>query len=148
MKSSDTGARISHATLTTDIPAVAAERHAYRSSRSNMLLVGSDARVDALITAITGLPSAGLPEWDRQNPLSIAAATADTCLVRNAQQLDAEEQLRLNKILETSAGRIRVIATAAWPLYPLVARGEFHEELYYRLNMLCLELADDASGRS
>jgi hypothetical protein len=143
MKSSDTEVRIFQATF----PAVVAERHAYRSSRSNMLLVGSDARVDALITAITGLPSTDLPEWDRHEPLNITSA-ADTCLVRNVQQLDAAEQLRLNQILERWAGRIRVIATAAWPVYPLVARGEFHEELYYRLNMLCLEPADGTSVRS
>ena len=114
------------------------ERSIYRLSRSNMLLVGSEARVDALITAVTGLPARTLPAWTTIEPGHETAAP-ETLVVRDVHLLSNAEQARLYDAIGGWMGRVRVIATAPAPVFPLVSRQLFREELYYRLNMLCLE---------
>ena len=114
------------------------ERSIYRLSRSNMLLVGSGSRVDALITAVTGLPAHSLPVWSGIEPGRESGAP-ETLIVRDVHLLSNPEQTRLYDAIGGWMGQVRVIATAPAPVFPLVARRLFREELYYRLNMLCLE---------
>lgn len=115
------------------------EGRAYRRTRSNMLLVGPELRVDALVSAVTGLPAAAIPSWAPGMPPLDADAMPETVLVRNVHLLDEAQQHQLFEAIGAWQGRVRVIATSAAPLYPLVVRRAFHEGLYYRLNMLCLE---------
>lgn len=111
-------------------------RHVH--SRTNMLLVGPDARIDALITAFTGRPASALATWQPGVP-SETDPVPDTVLVRNVHLLDGAQQAQLHETIARWHGRARVVATAPAPVYPLVRRGVFLESLYYRLNMLCLE---------
>lgn len=117
------------------------DRATYTRSRSNMLLVGPDSRVDPLITAVTGMPAQAVPRWSvgHDDPDADASAVPETLLVRNVQLLTIEQQTRLFRTIGGWQGRVRVIATAPAPVYPLVARRQFHEGLYYRLNMVCLD---------
>ena len=118
------------------------ERITYARSRSNMLLVGSEPRVDAVISAVTGLPAQALPEWadpDDEQVLAEPGGVPQTVLVRNVQALTAAQQQRLFEAIGVWQGRVRVIATAPAPVYPLVSSQLFNERLYYRLNMLCLD---------
>jgi hypothetical protein len=123
-------------------------------SRSNILLIGSDDEVERAIIAITGLPTAALPVWppgleplvslaERSVPLDEHESRREwvTVVVRDVQALDATAQEQLNAWLGKHAGTLRVIATAAASLYPMVERREFLESLYYRLNVMCVESA-------
>lgn len=122
------------------------------AARSNILLIGSDDEVEQAIVAITGLPAAALPVWRRAvEPIaSLAERSAPleqhksrkewvSVVVRDVQALDATAQERLNAWLGEQAGTLRVIATAAASLYPMVERREFLEPLFYRLNVMCVE---------
>jgi transcriptional regulator of acetoin/glycerol metabolism len=50
------------------------------------------------------------------------------------------DQCRLLTWLEMSGGRIQVVSTTTSPLLPLVESGVFHDTLYYRLNVVCVDL--------
>ncbi len=115
------------------------QNSSFRLTRSNMLLVGPAARVEALIVAATGRPSAALPEWQPDLGADGPSPMPETILVRDVQNLDGVQQARLHQAIADWHGVVRVLATAPAPLYPLVVRGTFLEALYYRLNMLCLE---------
>lgn len=112
---------------------------AFHRTRSNMLLVGPPARVEALILAATGVSSTDLPTWPPGSSASHRLAGPGTVLVPNVQMLDERQQAELHQAIADWRGMVQVVATAPAPLYPLVRRGTFHEGLYYRLNMLCVQ---------
>lgn len=114
------------------------EGRAYRRVRSNTLLVASAHRLDALLTAVTGLPASALPEWTPEARAWQGTDTPETLVVRDVHLLDGAQQRGLFEAIGEWQGRVRVIATASAPLYPLVAAQRFDEALYYRLNMLCV----------
>ncbi|MBM4037706.1 MAG: sigma-54-dependent Fis family transcriptional regulator [Planctomycetes bacterium] len=64
-------------------------------------------------------------------PLAVQPKLLRAIQERRFERLGGEEAVRVN---------IRVIATTKRPLSALVASGEFREDLYYRLNVVPLEL--------
>jgi transcriptional regulator of acetoin/glycerol metabolism len=50
------------------------------------------------------------------------------------------EQIRILQWLDEVAGHIRVVSTTTVPIFPRVTRGEFNEVLYYRLNVVYVDV--------
>lgn len=63
-----------------------------------------------------------------------------TVVVPDADALDADQQRRLLEWVDT-LGDVRILSLASKPIYPLVQCGAFLDALYYRLNVLYVELA-------
>ena len=109
--------------------------------RPNVLLEGSEAATDAVVSEAMGwLPKphatwTGAPTPDRPA----------TLVVRSLSSLDRDAQQSLLAWLEAPGDQVQVISTTTEPLYPLVIRGDFLPNLYYRLNVLLLDIA--ANGR-
>lgn len=114
---------------------------ALRLARSNTLLVAGHTEVDALLSAVTGWPAKSIPTWTpgAGSPDTATNATPNTLVVRDVHLLDTTEQRGLFEAIDAWQGRVRVIATSAVPLYPLVSARQFDEALYYRLNLLCVD---------
>ena len=122
-------------------------------SRSNVLLIGSAAETERAIVSITGRSASTLPAWsaaggpqlfpderprlgeERESP-----SDPVTVVVHDVQALDPAGQQRLHDWLAEHAGTMRVIATATALLHPMVERRELLEALYYRLNIVCIDL--------
>jgi transcriptional regulator of acetoin/glycerol metabolism len=68
-------------------------------------------------------------------------------VVHDISALTAPEQDRLLGWLDDPHRRTQVVCTTTEPLFPLVARGLFDETLYYRLNVILLQLTR-SSGRT
>jgi DNA-binding NtrC family response regulator len=62
-------------------------------------------------------------------------------VVRSVSALDRDQQQALLAWLDAPGNRMQVISTTTDPLYPLVSRGAFLANLYYRLNVLLLDVA-------
>lgn len=116
-----------------------------QQSRPNVLLIGPDADMDSAITSVAGRAPGCIPDWSVAVAQTPPDLTPDTIVVRNVAGLDGGEQRRLHRWLDERVGSVRVIATAATPMYPMVERAEFLESLYYRLNVVCVELEARAS---
>jgi hypothetical protein len=105
--------------------------------RPNLLLEGPEAQVQAVVAALRPLlPSpviawcgGGLPDEHR-----------GTLIVQKVCRLDDTQQRQLMMWLDDTVGTVQVIATTSEPLYPLVERGVFLDVLYYRLNILRVEM--------
>jgi DNA-binding NtrC family response regulator len=70
-----------------------------------------------------------------------------TLIVRDVAALTATDQQRLLQWLDRGE-RSQVLSTAAQPVFSLVERGEFLEDLFYRLNVLRLDAATSVRERA
>jgi len=63
-----------------------------------------------------------------------------TLILENVTSLRATEQTNLLTWLSAADQRIQIVSTTTQPLFPFVARGDFDEQLYYRLNTVLLHI--------
>jgi hypothetical protein len=121
---------------------------ALNAARPNLLLQGPDAATDAAIGALG--PALGTPihRWRGGMPLPVLTSRPGTLLLRNLVALNAESQTMLLRWLDATHGRVQVVSTTSVPVYPLTRRGVFLASLYYRLNVMCIDVhvADQESG--
>ena len=118
-----------------------------RTAHANPLLVGAEA---AVVDILDGLrPSCRQPvetcEVGSFLALSPPSQTG-TLILRDVGNLTQEGQRRLMKWLDDNVhDRIQVITTNAAALWPQVRDGAFTEALYYRLNVIYIDLTDGAA---
>jgi Sigma-54 interaction domain len=124
-----------------------------RLASVNLLVLGAD---DVLAQRIASLlPYLVTPilvrhrgESLRLPPTSLAAGTL---LVYDVATLTFQEQHALNQWLSARTGRARVVSTASESLLPMVEAGAFNDGLYYRLNVVTIDLRSSVApqqGRS
>jgi len=106
----------------------------------NILLEGPRADTDAVLAEL--LPSLRTPVMTRRSGrrrLKIPAGTTGALVIQDVASLSSLDQGHLMGWLGEPGGR-HVISMTEEPLFLLVARGEFNEGLYYRLNVVLLRL--------
>jgi hypothetical protein len=106
----------------------------FRHGRPNFLLIGNDAAVECALDRLRAYLAAPIAIWTSRIP---AQTPFRTLIVRHIERLNRAEQVRL---MDLSAGAVQVISTTSVPLFPAVERGTFDEGLYYRLNVVLLNL--------
>jgi Sigma-54 interaction domain len=75
-----------------------------------------------------------------QAPLELPGSEASALILENIAALSAEEQARLLAWLGGHRTRPRVVSTTDRPLFAFVTRGDFDQRLYYRLNVVLLQV--------
>ena len=118
-----------------------------RTAHSSVLLVGAEAAVVDLLDGLR--PNCRQPvetcEAGSFLPLS-PPSQAGTLILRDVGNLTQEGQRRLMEWFDDNDhDRIQVIATNAAALWPQVSDGAFTEALYYRLNVIYIDLTDGAA---
>ena len=110
------------------------------TSRANCLLIGSDIFVDDALTLLSSALSRPVVLWSSGHPLLLPpSSSVSTLILRDIGGLDQADQWRLARWIDDARGT-RIISTASVPPWPLVERGVFLEELYYRLNTVTVTL--------
>jgi hypothetical protein len=131
-----------HATM---LDSLADDWDLVRDVRVNMLLHGPN---ETMLKAIAALrPNLLRPVVTRAGR-SRAAFTAPhrgTLVLAEVGALSLHNQHRLLAWLDADAGRTQVIATTSTSLLPLMDAGAFLEALYYRLNIVYLDLTGGAA---
>ena len=107
------------------------------SARPNLLVEGPESTTDTVLVALT--PHLRQPLWTW-----CAGVRNGTVVVRGVNRLDRGQQMQLVEWLEGATGRVQVIATSSEPLFPLVKRGTFLDVLYYRLNVVRVEVTAES----
>jgi len=108
--------------------------------RVNLLLSGPDGVIEYLLDAL--LPDLREPvgRWCPGEQLLLPPPTLiGTMIFQDVGQMPAADQRRLLDWLRGAAGRTQVISTTSVDLMPLIERGEFLEDLFYRLNIVRID---------
>ena len=108
------------------------------TARPNVLLEGAHETTDDIVDEAMGWLPMPHATWCGAPPSGDRPATL---VVRSISEFDQGEQLSLLDWLDAPGDRVQVICTTTEPLYPMVGRGAFLENLYYRLNVLRLDVA-------
>jgi hypothetical protein len=111
------------------------------SARANMLIEGSERAIDAFI--------AGLYPWLLEPVCSllpgelVLPTATGTLILRDVGALALAEQDALLRWMDELPRRVQVISATSNPLFPLVERGMFRAQLYYRLNIVHEHVASE-----
>jgi len=111
--------------------------------RTNVLLLGDRTKVDAAIRDVESICHPPIYVWRCGTlPLTLPPLeAANTIVLHNAAALSYGCQRMLNDWICADNDRTQVITTNAAPLFPLVERRAFLETLYYRLNVLLVDVS-------
>jgi hypothetical protein len=114
----------------------------------NVLLEGPVAATDAALLRL--LPHVRDPiVWNRPHaPLSPLNGKTRTFILSDADALSADNQQRLLAWLDGTGSRTQVISMTQRPLYTLVRVGLFDATLYYRLNVMLLQVGFTEARRT
>jgi hypothetical protein len=107
----------------------------------NMMLVGDSSTTSALVDASRRYLPEPIIVVRGGNPFTLPnAKQVVTLIVVDVERIALVDQHRLNVWLNQSRAHPRILSTAQTPVLPLVRVGAFLESLYYRLNLVYLDL--------
>jgi hypothetical protein len=112
-----------------------------RRWRPNVLLAGPGESTHAALNALAPCLRAPVVTWQTDRPLALPPSVPiGTLVLQEIAWLTRSEQQGLLDWIEQTSGGTQIVATTSVPLLPLVERGTFLDALYYRLNVIYLEL--------
>jgi hypothetical protein len=116
--------------------------HLARLHGVNLFVIGGDNAVTELFTPLW--PSLDTPIVVRYRGESLrlppASTPVGTIVIYDLNTLTPQEQHELNQWLEGARGHAWVVSTAWESLMPLIEAGGFNDGLYYRLNVVTIDL--------
>ena len=118
------------------------ERHFAHAARLNLLLVATDVDPPEVLPALRWDCHEPMTTWTPGDVLVLPAnAQGGTLLLEDISALALEDQRRLYGWLDTSPEWMQVVSITSRSLLPYIQAGAFLERLYYRLNIVCGEIA-------
>jgi hypothetical protein len=121
-------------------------RRMLRDGQARALVMGTERATGAVLRALQA--DFGSPVLNvRTGGRLTLPETPATLLIHDVSALDAAGQDRLFQWLTLNPAGISVIAVTSEPLFPLVQRGAFLPDLFYRLNIIVIDVTDvDEAG--
>jgi hypothetical protein len=111
--------------------------------RVNLLLTGKDGAIRTVLDTLIGNLGTPIATWVPGEPLVLPPADrVGTMVLHDVGALAIQDQIRLLEWLALSMGRTQVVSTSPSPLLPRVEAGAFIDTLYYRLNLVYMDLAE------
>jgi hypothetical protein len=107
----------------------------------NLMLVGPPGPIQGMLDLLHNTCAQPVVPWRPGRQLMLPpVAAARTLILEDVGELEYQDQCRLTEWLERAEGRAQVISTSPTPFLPRVAMGKFLDTLYYRLNMVFVDL--------
>jgi hypothetical protein len=109
--------------------------------RANLLLVGTGSVIPIVLEMVWLELRGPVVRWRPGQQLDLPSpGRAATLVLQDVGTLTHDDQQRVLRWLDETAGRIRVVSTTATSLWPRVKTGAFSDVLYYRLNTVCVDV--------
>jgi hypothetical protein len=110
------------------------------ATRHNVLLEGPMGAIDAALAIIAPclLPPVAWKKAGSKFDPTLGAI--GSLILENVGSLTPSEQIQLRDWLDDADARPQIVSTTTIPLFPLVECGMFDEGLYYRLNVVLVDL--------
>jgi hypothetical protein len=105
---------------------------------ANMLIVGTRAALDAFVAA--AVDDMSEPVWILGPSQDVPTEPCGTVVLSDASKLDDMQQMGLVALLSGDVPRLQVISLSEHHLWRRDGTPSIHVDLYYRLNMICLEI--------
>jgi len=122
-------------------PALSLDWQEQRARYPNVLVVGSDVDVANALRTLQRVCRQAVVTHRPPDPLVLPTPFhAGTVILREVSCLSLNDQHRLMAWLEGDCGRTRIIATDTRPVWPRLHTGAFLASLYYRLNIIYIDL--------
>jgi hypothetical protein len=115
-------------------------RRMLREGQARALVIGPCRATDAIVRALRADSSS--PVLDVRGDRLILPENPGTLFIHDASTLGAADQVRLLEWLDQSPPGTSVIAITAEPLFPVVQRGRFLPDLFYRLNLIVIDVSE------
>jgi hypothetical protein len=119
------------------------ERQLIRTARLNLLLIGTEQQTNAVLSELQSDFLDPITTWSSGQFLELPAdARTGTFILDGITGLGLDDQYRLNDWLGSTDGRTQVVSMTPRAVVPLIETGAFLDMLYYRLNVICLDMTD------
>lgn len=111
-------------------------------ARPNLLLAGPSSLTNAMLAALKPHLRAPLRVHKPKTGVPVPRPREGTLVLREINRLDAKQQAQLVRWLDRfdERARVQVVSTTSEPLFSLVEAGAFLASLYYRLNVVRMDL--------
>jgi len=114
-----------------------------RTYGTNVLLVGTEPALTELVCSLWSTFDDPVMIRRSGDPLQLPSDSepVGTLVIHGVETLTVDEQCALQDWLVVMKGRTQVVSTASASLLPMVEAGAFSDSLYYRLNVVCIDLS-------
>jgi hypothetical protein len=112
----------------------------WRSPRHNVLLEGSEPSTLAVLRLLEPHLPEPVIRKGRGSLLQLPDGDVGALILEEVSDLSGDEQARLLEWIDRRCCQTQIVSTSACPLFARVARGFFDASLYYRLNVIVVEV--------
>jgi hypothetical protein len=109
--------------------------------RVNWLIIGSEQSTAYLLYVLRPYFREPLSRWYPGAPFFLKRPSGGTLILHDLDAMQQHQQLRLLEWLDDAMPRVQVVSTSARSLMPELHEGRFNEHLYYRLNVLLIDVS-------
>ena len=109
--------------------------------RTNLLLAGNGGAIRIVLEMLWLELREPILKWRPGQRLDLPSpGRASTLILYDVDTLSLDDQHRVLRWLDETAGQIRIVSTSTKALWPRVKSGVFSDVLYYRLNTVYVDV--------
>jgi hypothetical protein len=113
-----------------------------RQRHPHVLVIGREATINSALAQLGPHLRAPISQWRPSVATDPPPVTKGALIIWGVDTLDLEQQRHLLTWMNEPGANVQLVSIVERPLFPLVRRQAFLDDLYYRLNMVCVSLED------
>jgi len=117
-----------------------------RHPKPNFLVLGGDVSVVRVALTLAEQIPMVVPVHVSEVPLALPRKSERACLLWDVAAMSLSQQHHLLRWMTECNDCVQVVSVASQPLWPLVVRGGFLDSLYYMLNTIVVQAAEDETS--
>jgi len=131
--------------------AVAAARHVdepplFREWHPHVLLVGNDTSISPALERLRPQLRRPISHWRPAVAADPPRVTSGALIIWGVGTLSLDQQHHLLAWMTGAGANVQIVSISESQLFPRVSQKAFLDDLYYRLNMVCVALDDTAAN--
>lgn len=117
----------------------------FRDRHPHVLVTGHEASTASVLARLGPHLRGPISHWRPSVATEPPRVTKGALIIWGADTLSPEQQHHLFAWMNASGANVQIVSIAERPLFSLVWQKAFLDDLYYRLNMVCVAVDDPPS---